>query len=216
MQIQQVQNPKSLFLEYKDPRIKTMIVGMSLCGKSTIGKYIQRIRTRNIIIDKIGEYHEPYINDVSSMVLFLEQNKNKNFNRMVFRSKGMSEKERYFAIDKISKAIYAIGNIHLVVEEAHEYCTPHNIPDNFAEVFSEGRHNFCGATTTTQRISGIHPLLRGQSRIKFCGQLDEETDLKAASNVFINCREEILNLQQYEFLHKSQNIISKFKTDSLV
>lgn len=216
MQIQLVQNPKSLFLDYKDPRLKTVVVGMSMSGKSTIGKYIQTLRTRNFIFDSIGEYNEPFIDDLQSAILFLSQNKSKNFNRMVFRTKGMSEKERYFAIDKISKAIYSIGHIHAMIEEGHKYCTPHIIPDNFAELFTEGRHNFCGVTTTTQRLASIHPVVSGQSTKKFCGQLDQESDLRAASNLFIGCREEILNLNQYEFLHKSQNIISKFKTDSLV
>lgn len=216
MQIQLVNNPKSLFLDYKDPRLKTIVVGMSMSGKSTVGKYIQTLRTRNIIVDSIGEYNEPYINDLDSMVLFLQKNKLVNFKRIVFRTKGMTEKERYFNIDKLSKAIYAVGNIHAVIEEAHKYCTPHIIPDNFAEIFTEGRHNLCGVTTTTQRLASVHPVVSGQSTKKFCGQLDQESDLRAASNLFINCREEILNLKQYEFLHKSQNIISKFKTDTLL
>lgn len=217
-QVPLIDDPRVLFTDYSS-FTKTIVTGMSLCGKSTIGQYIQHEifgGTRNVIIDAIGEYKtEKYIKDIDSFVAFFKKNWSVNFGRLVFRTKGMSEKERYLYIDVISKLCYDAGNVHLMVEEAHKFCSPHSIPDNFGEVFTEGRHNIISCTTTTQRLSAVHPVVSGQSTKKFCGMLDTSADLSAATNLFIDCRENILNLKQYEFLAKSNNQISQFKTDKL-
>ena len=178
---------------------------MSLCGKSTIGKFIQSLYPRNIVIDTMNEYKtEPAITDLDSFLLFLKQNKNANFGKLIFRwPRGTSENSRMNTFQYLCEAVFLFGNVNFTVEECHRYCTPHTILSAYSDLLTGGRHNFVSLVNSSQRYSKVNGDIPSQSDSKFCGMLDEENDLKAACNLFVGCRNEIMNLRRYEFLNKN-------------
>lgn len=214
MQIPQV-NPLSLFQDV-DPRSSWLIAGMSQCGKSTVGRFVQALYPRVVTIDSLKEYDEPAIMDLNSFKAFVKKNRNTMFGRCIYRfPRGISEKERINTFNYISEYVMLLGNVHFAVEEVHKYCTPHNIPTAYSEIWTEGRHRLVSKSASSQRLGKIHPDITSQSERKFIGQLDEENDINKACSLFLNCEEEILKLQRYNFLHKHKNIITSINTDKL-
>lgn len=198
------------------PTTKAFTAGMSECGKSTVGKFIQQLYPRVVVIDTNHEYDEPAITDLAQLLRFFELNQKQSKYRVVYRfKKNLSLDQRTKDFDLICRMVGAFGNIHLSIEEVHNFCSPHHITHHFSDLNTAGRHNNVSIHSSSQRYALVNGVVKSQAHHKFFGQADEINDIRAGSGLFIGCEDMIMQLEPRQFLHKHRNVISAIKTDPL-
>ena len=212
-QIRPVNNPAHIFSMF-GPTSKAFTAGMSECGKSTIGRFVQKLYPRVVVIDTLNEYkNEKRVSGLLNFVDAIKKVKDQHEFRIIYSFPlGKSDTKEQF--DKLCEIIYYLGNVHLNIEEVHNYCSPANIGYWFSLLNTGGRHENVSIYSSSQRLAMVHNNVTSQAHHKFIGQLDNHRDFKAAAEYFND--NDVRALTRYNFLHKYNNEFSSFNTKILI
>jgi len=207
--------------KFYNEKTKSFATAMSECGKSTIGRFVQSLYKRVVVVDTLGEYktQEDVRDSVEGSIQFLrrlESVSDKEKFRIIYKLPLGPQHNRREQIEKICEAVYRVGNIHIQFEESSEYCTAQDI-DYWLELLSKaGRHNMCSVYHSAQRWSMVHGIIIGNSQVKYCGRLDYHRDFITAREYFPDHLEIIKNLQPFEFLIKHSSGVYQLNTSILM
>lgn len=177
---------------------KTILIGRSGCGKTMLGKKIQKLYSRRVIFDPMEEYNDDsyyYCYSFSDFAYYIKEVKDfKNFT-IVLRDVNEIE------FDEILKALYVMGNVLIVIEETQDFCSPHKISDMFKKCMTSGRHRDLAFIFTTQRPSIIHGTIFAMCTNIFVGNLIKKSDSATMADLLDMDRKEFTKLQNCEFYH---------------
>jgi len=179
------------------------ILGRRGCGKSFLGKEIQKIFPRKFIFDVINEYQADYIirnyGEFQNFILKINREEIEKFTCVIKFDIGDQRKAEVF--DEMMRVLFHLGNCTIVVEEVQNFIDSYNISDWFSNVFTMGRHKNLSVIMTTQRPSKMHKDALSQSTHIFCGNLTAKSDISHVSDALNMKGDEIANLDDYEFYH---------------
>ena len=155
--------------EHKENKIVT-VLGRKGTGKSFFVKnqLLSKFR-RKIILDSQDEYNTGVkIYNVKDTIKYLELNYEKPDFNIIFK---MSEFREYFEdIEKLFKAVWLVGDLTIVVEEANIFCNPYFISPALNILLLRGRHKNINQLYISQRPANVHKNLLGQSDVLFLFQ----------------------------------------------
>lgn len=212
-QLQLVNNPAHIFYGF-GLTTKAFAAGMSECGKSTIGRFVQKLYKREVVIDTLNEYtNEPRVSGLLNFVDAIKKVKDQHEFRIVY-SFPLSNSDKKEQFEKICEIIFYLGNVHLNIEEVHHYCSPTDIGYWFSLLNTGGRHQNVSIYSSSQRFAKVHSDVIAQAHHKFVGQLDSHRDFHAAAEYFTDS--DVRALTRYNFLHKYNNEFSAFNTKILI
>jgi hypothetical protein len=193
---------------------KTLILGMSECGKSYLGRLCVANYPRVLIVDIMGEYQGfDTVKNIPALVAKLKANANKSHFTIVYQF-SLSEKNKIERFDEICQLVFYFKNIHLSIEEVDKYCSPHNMPEWFENLLRRGRHHNISVTMSTQAPCNLNKMCVKQANDIFIGMLKEVNDVNYATNLMMGKRDELLKLKSREFLHEHKREIIAISTNS--
>lgn len=150
-----------------------------------------------IVLDTQGEYTGgviyPGSGSFARSVLFGMPNKTGLY---IIRPENKRESEHLFNIcTKIE------GSFTLIVEEAHRYCSPHEINERLEELLKQGAHYGANLILVTQRAAGIHKDVTSQSSCIITFQQTDQNDVNRLSVISEKAKlVPSLNYDEHEFL----------------
>lgn len=212
-QIKPVNNPAEIFQSF-GTTTKAFTAGMSECGKSTIGRFVQKLYPRVVVIDTLNEYRNE--KRVTGLLNFVDEIKKVRLNdrfRVIYNFP-IFETDKKEQLERICEIIFFTGNLHLSIEEVHHYCNPHDIGYWASLLNTGGRHQGVSIYSSSQRFAKVHSDFISQAHHKFVGQLDSHRDFQAASEYFNDS--DVRALTRYNFLHKYNNEYDAFNTKILL
>lgn len=209
------QQLKEIFDTY-DRGTKTLILGMSRCGKSTLGKMASLLNyPRVLVIDIMGEYEGfETVKSIPQLIKKLMQLKNESRFFLVYQFK-LNSKDKEEIFNQICEICFYFKNIHVNIEEIDQYCSPHEIPQWLENLLRRGRHHNVSLTMSTQTPSNLNKMCVKQADHIFIGMLKEQNDVNYASNLMIGQREKLLQLKPREFLHEHMREIKAITTNQV-
>ncbi len=180
------------------------ILGRRGCGKSFLGKQIQKIYPRKFIFDMLHEYkvgkNDFEINNFSQFCKLISEIEQKGLEKFTAIIRfGIDDESRFIVFDEMIKVIYHLGNCTIVVEEVHNFIDSYNIGNYFSHAFTTGRHKNLSIILTTQRPSKMHKDALSQSSHIFAGNLTSKADISHVSDALNIKGEEIAQLDNCEF-----------------
>ena len=181
---------------------KILLIGRSGCGKSWLGKMIQKVYPRRIIFDTTEEYTDDrftYVHSWNEFSNFLIANHDSKKFVLVVRFNTEDEDLNEVTFNEMMKAIYRFGNVMVVIEEVQDYCSPHYIGFWFKKCMTSGRHRSLSFIFTTQRPSIINGNIFSQSTHIFTGNLIKKSDASAMADLLNMDRKEFNVLEDRKF-----------------
>lgn len=160
-----------------------MVFGIRGSGKSYLAKQINKEWPRTIIIDPMDDFPgEPgnIFYDFNKFADRLADLKNKNEQkfRLIFRFKPTTSVEEQHAIfEQICCLAYHFGNLQLVVDEIHDFHSPHYLPPYLKKIIFTGRHRGVSYLGISQRPARVHKDLVSQCPHVFIGLVFETNDV---------------------------------------
>ena len=201
-------------------RDKILILGASECGKSYLGRQIQSLYKHKIIIDAADEYNDTTVYTIfSDLTKFAEYLNQINFDRpkefsIVFKFyDGIEDEIKTDIFNRICQMVWSFKGVLFVVEETHEFCTPHKMPNWFALLEKKGRHREIGVLKVTQRPADIHKGILSECQHIFIGRLQATNDIDYVSN-FIDSKFNLRTLQDRNFFYYSKDQKKLITTES--
>ena len=181
---------------------KILLVGRSGCGKSYLGKRIQKLFPRVFIFDSLDEYPVTEndlknFDDFMNFIRFAESNELNKFTRIIRFD--IDETNQKLIFEQMMRVLYHFGNSLVVLEETQDYCNPHSIGPYFKKCLTSGRHKGLGFIFTTQRPAIIHNTVFSQCTHMFIGNLINKNDGDTMGNLTAKKREEFALLKDREF-----------------
>lgn len=184
---------------------KILILGRSGCGKSYLGKIIQKAFPRKFIFDSLHEY-ESSENDISnfsefsSFVVEIENNPQKytKFTRVIRFS--IDEENREEVFNQMIRVLYHIGNLTIVIEEVQNFCSTHGMPEFLKFSMTTGRHKNLSFIMTTQRPALLHKTILSQCTHVFCGSMIDKNDLQYVAKFMGKDTNDLSTLKDRNFL----------------
>lgn len=179
------------------------ILGRRGCGKSFLGKEIQKVFPRKFIFDVINEYHgDVEIRTFGEFKAFIERIEYEKLSKFTAIIKfNIDDPRRFDVFDQMVRVLFHLGSCTIVVEEVQNFIDPHNIGDYFSHAFTMGRHRDLSVIMTTQRPSKMHKDALSQSTHIFCGNLTSKSDISHVADALNMKGESIANLDDCEFYH---------------
>jgi ABC-type dipeptide/oligopeptide/nickel transport system ATPase component len=182
------------------PTDKISLIGRSGCGKSYLGKMIQKVFPRVIIFDSLDEYPVQE-NDIHTFEQFM------NFCRIasdlpkfrVIVRFNIDEQNTSILFEQYMRCLYFLGDVLIVVEETQDYCSPHKIGHYFKKCLTSGRHRGLGFIFTTQRPALISKTVLSQSTHVFVGNLIDKDDSDTMGKLMARKGAEFSLLKDREF-----------------
>lgn len=197
-------------------------MGRRGCGKSYLGKRLQQIWPRRVIIDPTCEYTEgngkpifkgaTVINNFHEFCEYLIKFENNSKFVLIFQfdQENLTTDSEF---NEICRLIYYLGNVQLVLEEVQLYASPHEIPHWLKNLLLTGRHQNISLLFTSQRPGQINKTILSQCNNIFCGSIIEGNDLRYVSNFLNKSTAELTNLPDREFIWRSPKGIKKITND---
>lgn len=184
------------------------IFGQRDCGKSHLGKRILDQYPRKVVIDTMGEHgtsgFEVARNFDEFARLMVRVSGSREFTIALRLSIESDERRKLAEFNEALRVAYYRGDLLLCIEEAHEYCTPHTMPDWLRRAVLLGAHRDLALLFTSQRPGDCHKRLISQAQHVFCGYLYEEKDLKYCRTILGDRAEELAALPERQFLYFNQ------------
>lgn len=191
---------------------KGFAAGMSESGKSTIGRAVQALYPRKIIIDPLDEYKSRKFYGLNSFIKEIEKVRLNDQFEIIY-SFPLGQEDTLKQFDLLCRIAFYTTNLHLSIEESHEFSSPSTIGYWYSLLNTGGRHNNVSLFNSSQRFATVHNNVTSQAHHKFVGQLDNGRDFKAAAEYFPD--NEVRALTRYNFIHKYNNELTKFNTEIL-
>lgn len=198
------------------------IIGRRGCGKSHLGKKLQQMWPRRVILDPTFEYTDatgrPIFPGAIVVHNFFEFGKKiielKNSKKFVLIFQPGIELEDFRAeFDQICRVIFYFGDVQIVLEELQEYASPHQLPAWLKKLMLVGRHQKISVLWTSQRPGEINKTVLSQCVHLFCGSIFEGNDLRYIANFLDEDSKKLKNLADREFFWFTQNNIKKIRND---
>ena len=199
------------------PTDKIALVAKTKSGKSYLGKILQRVPPRKIIIDSTYEYTPEHGHIVIGFNQFCEAIKqfcDLDSYTIIFRFDHY-ETNREQIFEEICKIVFYIQDVFFVVEEIHLHSTTHSLNHWLLQIATIGSHRNIGLLITTQRPSLLHKTLLTQCDHIFIGSLIDENDI---SYVKAFCRDLAKKLYSYpprHFIYWNLGQIQEISTQGL-
>lgn len=192
-----------------------LILGITGSGKSyfasyLISKYVSlKHRKYLVIVDSTDSYRESlsWLNHCNvSPVDFSGIDFEKIITESqftLFEVSGLLPDQDVAFMDALSQAIINIGDVLLVVDEAHRYLPLYNPSDKFLILLREGRKYYIDVILITQFPTDLNLIARRQSNSLVIFKLLDNTDF---DKLYLEIRpEHIIDLELYDFLLKDRN-----------
>lgn len=196
---------------------KFAFVAKTKSGKSYLGKIIQKIYPRKIIIDTTYEYSDEHGKIIYGFKNFTEEIKNiHNLDSysIIFRF-DHEEKNQEEIFEQICRIVFYLGDTFFVVEEIHLHSSTHSLNHWLLRIATMGSHQGIGYLITTQRPSLIHKTLLTQCDHIFIGSLIDESDISYVKGF---CGEHAKKLRSFEarkFIYWTHGQVSLVDTNKL-
>lgn len=195
------------------------ILGKRGSGKSTLGKYIQRVFPRVVVFDRLHEYS----GDKSAIYVSTWE----EFSEAIRATAAAARFKIVYQFDieatnddavfnEAMRILYYRGSICVVIEEVHVFASAHYLPQWLREALLTGRHRKMALIATSQRPAELHKTLLSQSHHIFSGTLHEKNDVNYLASVMGEAAFSLSQLKPFHFLHfrpgeKTQVIRSKIR-----
>lgn len=189
------------------------ILGKRGSGKTTLAKKIQNAYPRLIIIDRLREYRErgPGIWAVETFQGFagairatLDSPKFKII--FQFSVEADNHADLFNEVMRVCYMRYQCcelqSSICVVIDEVHNWASPHFVPKWLKEALLTGRHQNMALITASQRPANVHKDILAQSHHIFCANIAESNDFDYLKNVIgATTAARLRTLPKFHFLH---------------
>lgn len=159
------------------------VIGTTGSGKTyTVADYL-KTQNRFVVFDIMGDssYLGPADEVIDNRAELLAAMRQPEF-RVVYRAKiGRDEKTKEITVpdlDFVVDAAYAIGDMVLVVDEAHILCDSRNIPSALFLATTTGRHQRLSIIYVTQRFAAVARILTSNTHEFWFWRITEPADLQ--------------------------------------
>ncbi len=196
---------------------KFCLVAKTKSGKSFLGKIIQKVYPRKIIIDSTYEYSHEDGEIVYGFHAFTEKIKQiseLDQYTIIFRF-NHEERDHEKIFEEICRIVFYLGDTFFVVEEIHLHSTSHSLNHWLLRIATMGSHQGIGYLFTTQRPSLLHKTLLTQCDHIFIGSLIDPNDIQYVKGF---CREQAESLYSFparKFIYWTHGRISLVDTNNL-
>lgn len=193
------------------------ILGKRGSGKTTLARKIQRCYPRLIIFDRLREYaNETGVNvhqvsTFSGFAAAIRETLPLAQFKIVF-SFNVDADNHDSLFNHALELIYKRSDctefhspVMVVIDEIHNFATPHFVPKWLKECLLTGRHQDLGIICCSQRPASVHKDILSQSHHKFCAQISETNDLLYIGKALGVEAETLRKLPQYHFLWVRDN-----------
>ena len=197
-----------------------LVMGRRGCGKSYLGRRLQALWPKRVVIDVVHEYksndfeNSEIVNSFDKFTEKLIEFKKNNSKKFVLIYQFDPESpvsEEVF--DHIMRVCYYFGNIQVVIEEIQDFCTPHHLPLWLKNCLLTGRHKGLSLLFTTQRPGTLNKTALSQCRHIFCGNIIEGNDLRYVSSFLNQDARRLSSLPVRRFLYFRDGEISEIEND---
>lgn len=173
-----------------------IVLGRKQIGKSHLARRVQACFPRKVIFNTLRDsYRGPEFRRVETFAGFAhhlaEVHELREF-QIVFDffryDLGDPRKEHWKELNACLRALFERGEafdspLLVVIEEAHNFCTPYQMPSWLTRCLREGAHAQLALLFTTQRPGGCHKDIIAAANHVFCGSLHDRSDLEYARAV---------------------------------
>lgn len=175
-----------------------LIIGKRGSGKSYLAKKIIAEHRRVLVYDIMSEYGGGVVFGTETQRdfrLFWSATHKSNF-RLIYRPI-----EPKWEIDYLARAVFALGDMTLVVEEIDSICTAYDLPETFSRIIARGRHRNITLIGITPAPFGIHRDLTRQAKEIYVFNTKEPRDRDYLRNLLGQEIEAKLDqLEQYQYV----------------
>ena len=196
---------------------KFALLAKTKSGKSYLGKIIQKLYPRRIVIDTTYEYDESFGEIIYGFTTFakrLKEIENVDEYSIIFRFNHEDQNQDEI-FEQICRLVFYLGDTFFVVEEIHLHSNTHNINHWLLRIATMGSHQGIGYLLTTQRPSLIHKTLLTQCDHIFVGQLIDENDISYVKSFLRDEAKTIHTLEPRNFIYFSHGQIQKINTNNI-
>lgn len=183
----------------------TLVLGRRGSGKSHLGKVVQSVYPRKIVLDPMDEYPSEGavfgFEEFSNKILEFKLNRISEFNLIIKFNPENENLENEF--NEIMRILFIFGNCLIVIEEIQLFSHPHFIPHWLKQCLLLGRHRGIGLLFTTQRPGELHKTVLSQCAHIFAGQIFERNDINYISGFLGINAQKLINLKPREFIYFS-------------
>ena len=189
---------------------KILIMGRTGCGKSTLGRAIQKLYPRKIIFDTLDEYqpsddtqHVYTWAQFSARIASIYDEAAGAWRiprfTLVYHF-DLEAEDNTIELDEVLKIVFMLGNVLVVIEELDAYATPAAMPLWLRNCVTKGRHRNVSMIFTTQRPGICNKTILSQCSHVFVGSLQEKNDLNYVSSVLFKLADTLPSLPPRKFL----------------
>lgn len=185
------------------PTDKIALVAKTKSGKSYLGKILQRIPKRKIIVDTTYEYTPDHGQIVIGFKNFCDavlRLSDQDSYTIIFRF-DHAETNRAEIFEEICKIVFYLQDVFFVVEEIHLHSNTHSINHWLLQIATIGSHRNIGYLITTQRPSLIHKTLLTQCDHIFIGSLIDENDISYVRAFCQDYAKQLFNFPARKFIY---------------
>lgn len=196
-----------------------LVMGRRGCGKSFLAKNLQKLWPRKIIIDSLNEYKKENektiivnnFNDFSEKLIFLKENKSKEFTLIFQFDPETKVSEELF--DQILRVAFYFKNVQIVIEEIQLYSDPHNLPHWLNRCLFIGRHQHLSLLFTTQRPGMLNKSILSQCSHVFIGNLIDGNDIRYVSGFLGDSSKKLTEIPERKFIYFSKDGIKEISNN---
>ena len=195
-------------------------MGRRGCGKSYLGRRLQALWPKRVVIDVVHEYKSnDFANSIivnsfekfSEKLIEFKKNNSKEFVLIYQFDPESTVSDELF--NQIMRVCYYFGNIQVVIEEIQDFCTPHQLPHWLKNCLLTGRHKGLSMLFTTQRPGTLNKTVLSQCRHIFCGNIIEGNDLRYVSSFLNQDARRLSALEVRRFLYFRDGEILEIEND---
>ncbi|MCM2278322.1 MAG: hypothetical protein NDJ89_09625 [Oligoflexia bacterium] len=196
------------------------ILGKRGSGKTTLARKIQRDRAfpRLVIFDRLREYSNergPGVHFVSTFDGFgraIRETMDAPAFKLIFQFDIEADNHDDVFNEALrvcymrQRACRWQSSLCLVIDEVHNFASPHFIPKWLKECLLTGRHENIGLISCSQRPANVNKNILSQSHHIFCSNFNEANDFNYLKEFMGSHAAQLRTLRQYQFLHfRDQN-----------
>lgn len=180
-----------------------LIMGRRGCGKSYLAQRLQKIWPRRVILDTLADYNEgEIVRSFSEFCEKMQELKKSAANKFTVVYKFNPESELTDAeFNEILRVCYYFSGLQIVIEEIHNFASPHRLPKWLRNCLLTGRHQNISIMVSTQRPGELNKTILSQSTHIFCGQITEGNDLDYLKKFLKNYAEKLISIPARRFLY---------------